>query len=125
MKGSRGRAVVATGATGLGARWRAEASLLRRRGADAQAVVLETCAAEFDEWLRERSLEALSLAEAERESGYSYSALQKMVARGELENIGDKHRPRVRRGDLPRKPLKYQRSQVGPALAEGILTQRA
>lgn len=48
-------------------------------------------------------LEALTLEAAERESGYGYSALQKMVADGRLENVGVKGRPRVRRCDLPKK----------------------
>src|SRR6266571_7269591 len=51
----------------------------------------------------ERELEALTLEQAERESGYSYSALQKMVATGRLRNVGAPHRPRVQRGDLPKK----------------------
>ena len=87
----------------LAAQWREEAETLRRRGATAQAVVLESCADELVIVLRERDLEALSLQGASEESGYSYSALQKMVADGKLPNVGDKNRPRVRRGDLPRK----------------------
>ena len=87
----------------LARRWRDEADTLRRRGATAQAVVLESCAEELETVLRERDLEALNLRGASEESGYSYSALQKMVAEGKLPNMGDKNRPRVRRGDLPRK----------------------
>jgi hypothetical protein len=88
----------------LAGRWREEAQLLRRRGAAAQAEVLESCAAELDAYERERSLEALTLEQGAAESGYSYSQLQKLVGSGALTNVGDKHRPRVRRGELPRKP---------------------
>lgn len=67
------------------------------------AEVVEHFAAELEAAVREHELEALSLEDAVRESGYSYSALQKMVTSGKLQNIGEKGRPRVRRCDLPRK----------------------
>ncbi len=74
--------------------------------------------------LREQALEALTLNEASEESGYSYSALQKMVADGKLPNLGDRNRPRVRRGDLPRKAGQLPRgpSDGEPDLAGTILT---
>lgn len=83
--------------------WHSEATLLRRRGAALQAEVLESCATDLEAWVREHDLEALTLEQAATESGYSYSALQKKVADGELTNVGKKHAPRIRRGDLPRK----------------------
>jgi len=88
--------------------WRSEATLLRRRGAHQQADVLESCAADLEAWLREHDLEALTLEQAAIESGYSYSALQKKVAGGELANVGKKHAPRIRRADLPRKATRLQ-----------------
>ena len=88
---------------GLAAQWRAEAETLRRRGATAQALLLESCADELATVLRERDLEALTIQQASEESGYSYSGLQKMITDSKLPNVGDKNRPRVRRGDLPRK----------------------
>jgi hypothetical protein len=60
---------------------------------------------------REHELEALTLDQAAAESGYTYSALEKMMRRGELQNVGKKGAPRVRRGDLPRKPRR--RSRIG------------
>ena len=107
----------------LAARWCEEAAVLRRRGAEAQATVLEQCASELEATLREHALEALTLQEASRESGYSYSALQKMLARDELQNIGQKHRPRVRRSDLPRK-LRRASRDAPPDLAGRILASR-
>jgi len=96
--------------------WRHEAAVLRRRGAAGQAEALESCADELEAWERQRALEGLTLEEAERESGYTYSALEKMVRRGELENVGEKGRPRVRRGDLPRKPRRERPDLVGAVL---------
>ena len=107
----------------LAARWRAEAAVLRRRGAALQAEVLEQCAAELEADERERALEALTLEQAATESGYSYSALQKLVGSGALTNVGDKHRPRVRRGELPRKPSRVQHESE-PDLAALVQSRR-
>ena len=87
----------------LTAKWRADVATLRTYGANSSADVVERLAAELEAAVREQQLEALSLEAAERESGYSYSALQKMVASGKLQNVAEKGRPRVRRCDLPRK----------------------
>src|SRR6266516_813092 len=94
----------ASGPSGVVARWRAEADVLRRRGAEALAVSLESCAQERERWAQEYALEALTLDQAAAESGYSYSALQHMVADGKVKNAATPgHRPRIRRSDLPRK----------------------
>ena len=47
---------------------------------------------------------AVTLREASRLGGYSVDHLQRLVAAGALENVGRKHRPRIRQGDVPRKP---------------------
>ena len=91
---------------GLAQRWREEAILLRRRAATLQAEVLESCAADLEDWVRERELEALTLDRAAEETGFSYSALEKMVRAGKVANVGRKGAPRVRRGDLPIKPTR-------------------
>jgi hypothetical protein len=78
--------------------------VLRHRGAEAQAGVLEGCASELAAWVREWELEALTLEQAARESGLSYSHLQHLVAGGRVPNAGSARRPRIRRADLPRKP---------------------
>lgn len=106
----------------LADRWRAEATVLRRRGALSQADVLESCGAELQEYERERQLEALTLDQAVTESGYSYSALQKMVSDGRLPNVGTPHRPRIKRGYLPKKAgPPSQSSKDEPDLAELVL----
>lgn len=110
----------------LTSRWRNEAEIFERRGAANQAATLMSCADELEQWMRERELEKLSLTQATEESGFSYSALQKMVAKGRLTNVGDKNRPRVRRCDLPRKPSRSTpvEDEAEPDLAGTILANR-
>src|SRR2546427_10423430 len=104
MPGRRSRAMPKpSGPTALVARWRAEAEVLRRRGAESLATCLVGCADELAEWAKQHALEALTLEQAAAESGYSYSALQHRLADGSLKNAGTQHRPRIRRADLPRK----------------------
>ncbi len=111
--------------TRLAAGWRQEAEILRRNEATAQAKVKEDCAEQLEIWEREYQLAALSLRDAVKESGVSYSALQKMLADGRVHNVGEKHRPRIRRGDLPTKPgrLSARSTGEGPDLAGQILRQ--
>lgn len=104
----------------LAARWREEAAILRRRKATDLAELLEDCATELEAEERERALEALTLEQAVSESGYTYSALQKMLAEGELPNAGKKGKPLVRRGDLPRKA----RRALTPDLANAVIAGR-
>jgi hypothetical protein len=87
----------------LADRWIQEAATLRRRGAQHLADCLTTCIADLDEALQRCELELLSLEAAATESGYTYSALEKMIRSGRLRNAGRKGAPRVRRSDLPRK----------------------
>ena len=71
-------------------------------------------AAEILEWAQMVwDNEPLTLTQAAEESRFSYSAIQKMVASGESENVGGKGNPRVRRGDLPKKAKQPRRSH-GP-----------
>ena len=82
---------------------------------------LLSVADEIEERALAHALEELTLGDAAEESGYSYSAIQKMVASGELSNLGDKGNPRVRRGDLPRKAIAPPTQSGEPDLAEMIL----
>jgi len=88
----------------LAERWRAEADILRRRGASVQADVLLSCAGELDGAATEAELEALTLAQAAEESGYSVDHLARLIRQGKLRNAGRPNAPLVRRGDMPRKP---------------------
>lgn len=83
---------------------RADAEVLRRRGCEEAAALLESCAGELDACLVGEQVETLSLAEAARESGYSAGHLRYLIAQGRLRDVAQTGRPRIRRGDLPRKP---------------------
>jgi hypothetical protein len=92
---------------GLPAAWRDRAEQLRRWArAEGAAVAWEAAAAELDEALRACADEELTLSEAAEVSGYSERRIRELVAGGDIPNAGRKHRPRVRRGDLPRRPSK-------------------
>ncbi len=64
----------------------------------------------------------LTLQQAADESGFSYGHMQRLVSEGELENVGAPGSPRVRRGDLPRKPCRPENGQA--ELADEILARR-
>lgn len=87
----------------LVARWDAEEAILRRRGATVAADALRSCAADLHATLEAFRLEALTLTDAAAASGMSYKGLQKAVSEGRIPNAGSRHRPRIRRADLPRK----------------------
>jgi hypothetical protein len=122
------------GRGGLRSRWprnpadvpeylRAEAAGLREYGADSNARTLER-AAEIMEWAQMvRDNEPLTLQQAAEESGFTYSTIEKKVANEELENVGEKGRPRVRRGDLPKKGRQPSRAEE-PDLVGDLFLKR-
>lgn len=85
--------------------FRDRAETLRQDGCDERGAGIWTRAAEaLEEQFHEWALEAVPLKQAAEETGYSYSALDKMERRGELEDVSEDGTRRVRRWDLPRKP---------------------
>ncbi len=94
-----GRASVET----LPATWRRQAKALRRYGGETPAVVLDRCAADLEDTLRERDETTLSLTQAARESGYSADHLGRLVREGKIPNAGRPGAPRIARRNLPRK----------------------
>ena len=110
----------------LAATWRKEADLLRRRGAVAQAALMESVAEDLVVFVRQWSLEELTLREAAAETGLSYHTIQKKVATNEIPNAGSKNAPRVRRYDLfPQPKATVPRTEVGePDIATDILLKR-
>ena len=88
----------------LAAGWREDAAVLRRRGADGAATLLEGCAEELDAVQRENQAAPVTLAEAALLSGYSIAHLRRLISDGTLRNVSEDGRVRVRAGDLPRKP---------------------
>ena len=90
--------------------WRAEAEVLRKRGATAQAETLESCVADHEQVLNDWHTQELTLRQAAEESGFSYSRLQQMKSL----NVGASGARRIRRCDLP-----YKSRRSGPRLAHG------
>ena len=101
----------------LTARWREEATLLRSRGAEVQAAVLEQCAAELATAIRECESEVLSLEKASVISGYSADHLGRLIREGKLPNAGRPNAPRLLRRDVPRKAGQLPRERVPHVVA--------
>lgn len=97
-------------------RWRTDAVRFRELGLDSAARQAECYADELEQVVTEWELEPLTLEQAEQESGYSYSMLEKGARTGRIRNVGAKGSPRIRRCDLPVKASGRQRAR--PLLAE-------
>lgn len=82
--------------------WRTRADELGRF-APAAAEAFRAAADELEAALATAEDEALDLTTASLESGYAARTLREHIARGKVPNAGSKHRPRIRRGDLPRR----------------------
>ena len=93
-------------ASSLAAQWREDADTLRKRGAEVQAVALESCADDLESVLQEREDELLSITEAAAESGLSEETLRRQIRQGKLpaeRRPGTRTHLRIRRGDLVHK----------------------
>lgn len=90
----------------LPARWRAQAAELRALAAEGQARAFERAAAELEAALAAAAAEVLTLAEAVIASGIPERTLRQMLADGRVANAGRKHKPLIRRADLPKRPAK-------------------
>jgi hypothetical protein len=87
------------------AKWEARHDEWRRLHVQVDGAALaDEILSDLHQVTRSRALEAVTLKEASALSGYSVDHLQRLVATGQLENVGRKGRPRIRRGDLPSKP---------------------
>lgn len=87
----------------LAAEWEADADHLDSLGAHEAAATSRRRAQELREALRSADDEELTLSEAAKASGYSARRIRELIASGAIPNAGEKGRPRIRRGDLPRK----------------------
>lgn len=94
--------------------WRERAEGMRRY-APMVACAFDDAAQELEAALGATDADCLTLQEAARESGYSPDHLGRLLKNGQIENVGRKHAPRIRRGDLPRKPP----TRTGPRLVAG------
>lgn len=104
-------------------KWREDADILERydsREADSlrkRADELDVSLASLDDFL-------LDLKAAARESGYSPDRLRHMVADKVIPNAGKPGRPRIRRGDLPKKPRARRNTFNAQAIASDLLGSR-
>jgi len=113
------RAIVAD----LPIEWRQRAAELRQYAAEPLARAWEAAAEELDARLRAGAGDTVTLEEAAILSGYSADHLGRMIRQGQLENVGRKHAPRIRRGDLPHKAKRRAHlpsSHTGSSLAHTI-----
>ena len=66
--------------------------------------ICERVLADFSAVLEAEANTILTLAEAARRSGYSEEHLGRLVRDGKIPNAGRRGVPRIRAGDLPRRP---------------------
>ena len=89
----------------LVSKWEARHDEWRRLGVHVLGAALaDEILTDLHDLSRANALVPVTLREASLISGYTVDHLQRLVASGQLENIGRKGRPRIRRGDLPAKP---------------------
>ena len=81
------------------------------------ARILMQCLSEVEGVFRSEGDQTLTLAEAARISGYSPDHLGRLVRGGHLPNVGIRHRPRVRRQDLPQKVSGLRATPEAPNIA--------
>ena len=103
--------------TELVARWVERGELLKRLGGfvDGQRLISEMLA-DVESAFRTEEAELLNLKEAAEVSGLSADHLGRLIRTGRLPNLGQRHRPRVRRGDLPQKPRGLRPEPASPFL---------
>lgn len=95
------------------AKWmRRHADELWHFGARGHAEAVEACAKHVEEAWIEWSAENLTVAEAAAESGYSEAHIRRLLRECRIDDAGSKGRPRIRRGDLPRKPHQSSGGEV-------------
>jgi hypothetical protein len=99
-------------------RWRQDAAVMRRWGAEDVAVVLERAAADLEEEMQRTASAVLIHPAAAMEdlpelvemraavalSGYTRGHLRRMLVARTLTNYGTAARPLLRAAELPRKP---------------------
>lgn len=99
----------------LPAQWRELGEQLASVGAIADPKkLLELCAQQLEQGLAAAENEILTLAQAAEESGMHPDTLRHLIDDGKIPQAGRKGAPRIRRGDLPRKPGKTAASAYDP-----------
>jgi hypothetical protein len=96
------------------AKWESRRDEWRRLGVSVNGeAVANEILTDVEQLEHESPSDALTLSEGARVSGYSTDHLRHLIAAGQLENLGRKHAPRVRRGDLPRKATMSPTPRIG------------
>lgn len=103
------RTDVVTKLNQMATEWAAFSRQLRERaGANEAAAAYASAATDLRavaEELDDQLDASLTVADASRECGYSERQLRRMIAEGRLDNVGRRYAPRLRRRDLPQKPV--------------------
>jgi hypothetical protein len=91
-------------------KWTQEREIMRQRGAlvDGGALCHEFLS-DLEAVLEGQHETLLTLPRAAEVSGYTADHLGRMVREGRIPNAGRPHAPRIRSGDLPRKPGRVDR----------------
>lgn len=108
--------------TALVQSWRTEAKTFRTYGEERLAIACERHADQVEAAAVAEEVREVTLEEAAQIGGYSYSHLQHLVARGDIDNVGTKHAPRIRLVDVPRKP--GYRTEEGALAAKSEILDR-
>ena len=92
-------------------RWSGVAAQLKRYSSlvDGAALLAEVLS-DVETLFRTEASQELTIGEAADVSGYSTDHIARQLRQGALQNVGARHRPRVRRGDLPLKPKSLRSS---------------
>lgn len=88
----------------LASRWQTLAQEMAKYGAPPQAGTLRQCSKELFEIMKAEKEVLLNLTAAAQLCGYSADTLGRQIREGKLTSYGPKGSPKVRRGDLPKKP---------------------
>jgi hypothetical protein len=92
------------GPAALAARWRKDAQVLRRYGANSRARMLEAMAAELESSTAGEATAVVGLSVAAQLSGFTRAHLRRLVREGKLIAAASGGREvQIRLGDLPRK----------------------
>lgn len=106
------------GPAALAARWREDAQVLRRYGANSRARMLEQMTAELESSTAAEATAVVDLSVAAQLSGFTRAHLRRLVREGKLiAAASDGREVQVRLGDLPRKPL--HGGDLAPRVARG------
>lgn len=102
----------------LRAKWEARrVEHARLRSLVLAEVLIDDVLADLIQLDQTNALDAVSLKEARLLGGYSIDRLQHLVAAGEIDNVGRKGKPRIRRSDVPVKPGYLRLSAVESQLS--------